>query len=1002
MTQASKIVRRKLTGWRNPGRHSARRGQRAVIDALEPRRLFNAYVVTTLADSGAGSLRADITAANLDNQHDTITFQSGLEGTIDLTMVGDTSFGPAAFVVTGIIRIDGNNGGTGITIAPSSTSMRLFNVSNLGSLTLNDLTLSGGIAQGGNGGATGRGGGGGAAGMGGAIFNAGLLTITGSTLTDNQATGGTGGTGAGAVNVNYAGSGGGGLGGNGVGGDTTDGLGGAGGAPNGGAGGNASQIGQNGGFGGGGGGGAAESINGNQSGGNGGFGGGGGSRGVGGNNGGTGGFGGGGGFGNAGNGGFGGGNQGGAAGGGGGAGMGGAIFNYLGTVTIEDSTLTANTATGGAGGSGAGSGQGLGGGIFNYNGTLQTLNDTISLNVSAQGGRGIYNIGDATTSTADVFNTIIGQSDTSVTDYVDNTINGGTATSSGDGDIIGSNVAFAGTIVTTSDPQLGPLASNGGPTQTMLPGASSPAIDAGNDSDLGSLSIDQIGNARISGQHVDIGAVEVQTDAPPLITSAASVTFITGTTGSFTMTTTGSPFPALSEVGGLPTGVTFTDNGNGTATLAGMPDAGTGAIYNLTFNAINGQSPNASQSFTLEVDQAPAITTASAVTFTAGAPGTFLVSTTGFPNVTFTETGVLPAGVTFTDNLDGTATLAGISGDDTGGSYPMTIDASNGIGTMASQSFALTVGTPAPVVVAAGIAGQSLQVNNPDGTLRMALQPFPFMNVGSTVAVADINQDGTDDIIAAAGPGGRPRVKVFDGSTGHRLVKFLAFNPTYSGGLYVASADVNHDGIPDIIVSKETGPGRIKIFNGQTDALIANFLPFASAHDGVQVAAIDVNADGYADVVAAQGAGTGASQISVFGGLALTSDTATALYTFTPFAGWSGDLYVATGDVQSGQPDIIVGKGAGGGPRVAVFHGADGSTVESFQAFDPSFQGGVRVAAGDTNGDGIADIIAASGPGSESVINVFDGTDNSLLYTYAPFGASFTAGTFVAGSDTGT
>ena len=47
-------------------------------------------------------------------------------------------------------------------------------------------------------------------------------------------------------------------------------------------------------------------------------------------------------------------------------------------------------------------------------------------------------------------------------------------------------------------------------------------------------------------------------------------------------------------------------------------------------------------------------------------------------------------------------------------------------------------------------------------------------------------------------------------------------------GLDVASADVNHDGIPDIIVSKETGPGRVKIFDGQTDALIANFLPFAT------------------------------------------------------------------------------------------------------------------------------------------------------------------------------
>lgn len=58
---------------------------------------------------------------------------------------------------------------------------------------------------------------------------------------------------------------------------------------------------------------------------------------------------------------------------------------------------------------------------------------------------------------------------------------------------------------------------------------------------------------------------------PPTITSANSTTFSIGANGTFTVTTTGSPSPALAESGALPSGVTFHDNGDGTATISGNP-----------------------------------------------------------------------------------------------------------------------------------------------------------------------------------------------------------------------------------------------------------------------------------------------------------------------------------------------------------------------------------------------------------------------------------------------
>ena len=87
---------------------------------------------------------------------------------------------------------------------------------------------------------------------------------------------------------------------------------------------------------------------------------------------------------------------------------------------------------------------------------------------------------------------------------------------------------------------------------------------------------------------------------PPAITSTASTTFTESPSQSFTVTTTGYPTPALSESGTLPNGVTFADNGNGTATLSGYPFQP--GSFPFTINANNGVGSPASQPFTLTVN----------------------------------------------------------------------------------------------------------------------------------------------------------------------------------------------------------------------------------------------------------------------------------------------------------------------------------------------------------------------------------------------------------------
>ncbi len=94
--------------------------------------------------------------------------------------------------------------------------------------------------------------------------------------------------------------------------------------------------------------------------------------------------------------------------------------------------------------------------------------------------------------------------------------------------------------------------------------------------------------------------------AAPAFTSAASALFTAGQPGSFTVTTSGTPVPALTLTGTLPSGLAFRDNGNGTATVAGTPAAGSPGTYTVQLAAANGLEPNAGQTLTVTVAPAPA------------------------------------------------------------------------------------------------------------------------------------------------------------------------------------------------------------------------------------------------------------------------------------------------------------------------------------------------------------------------------------------------------------
>jgi hypothetical protein len=202
------------------------------------------------------------------------------------------------------------------------------------------------------------------------------------------------------------------------------------------------------------------------------------------------------------------------AGGNSGAGQGGAVFNDGGNLTIRNSTLSGNSATNG---SGAVVTRSFGGNIYSKNGLSVIGNSTVTNGIAAS-GREIYilGIGAGQTATAQINSSIIAQADVQAALDVNATDDlGGQVVVTGANNLIRRHNAGASISISSADPLLDTLASNGGPTLTHALPTNSPAIDLGSNSL--SLANDQRGTtyARVSGGIADIGAFELQTVAAP-------------------------------------------------------------------------------------------------------------------------------------------------------------------------------------------------------------------------------------------------------------------------------------------------------------------------------------------------------------------------------------------------------------------------------------------------------------------------------------------------------
>lgn len=196
-------------------------------------------------------------------------------------------------------------------------------------------------------------------------------------------------------------------------------------------------------------------------------------------------------------------------------------------------------------------------------------------------------------------------------------------------------------------------------------------------------------------------------------TTAATIADITTANQTITVTTSapatasnGSTFSvAATASSGLPVAITTSGicTGSGINTAAITMNSGSGSC-NIFYDQIGNVNYNPAIQIEENVGatEKPSITSNDNVTFSLGFPDTFTITTAGNPStpMDITIAGTIPAGVTFTDNNDGTAVLSGTP--TVAGTFNLTFRANNGVLPNASQSFILTVKN-GPIIGARGI-----------------------------------------------------------------------------------------------------------------------------------------------------------------------------------------------------------------------------------------------------------------------------------------------------------
>ena len=289
------------------------------------------------------------------------------------------------------------------------------------------------------------------------------------------------------------------------------------------------------------------------------------------------------------------------------------------------------------------------------------------------------------------------------------------------------------------------------------------------------------------------------------------------------------------------------------------------------------------------------------------------------------------------------------------------------------------------VIDALGRGADDVDILNPDFSGKLGVGILDIAESIESIYREMESYKQTKFIVTGAGVGDEPVVKVFK-SNGYQISEFLAFPEYIRTGLNVSVGNVMGDDDEEIIVVPRTGAGaHLKIFDRNGNLLKQFFVQSKNFRGGINVAVGDLDNKGYDEIVTAP-MRDAAPMVKVFNWRGQTKSKF-----------WAYDKEMKDGVslaiLDRGywrKNQILTGAGQGSGPHVSIFN-MNGKVEKRFFAFLKDFHGGINVAAGDTDGDLIDEIIVGVASGADAYVRIFD-VDGYLHLQTLAYPAGFRGG----------
>lgn len=284
---------------------------------------------------------------------------------------------------------------------------------------------------------------------------------------------------------------------------------------------------------------------------------------------------------------------------------------------------------------------------------------------------------------------------------------------------------------------------------------------------------------------------------------------------------------------------------------------------------------------------------------------------------------------------------------------------------------------------------------------------FPYdknFKGGVDVAMGDIDGDGVDELIVGAGPGGGPHVRTFEikeSATDYaRYIpkdNFFPFHPNFRGGVNVAAGDVDGDGKDEIICAQASkGEAWIKVYKANAaKTVLFTFLAYGRGVEvGADVAAGDFDGDGKDEIVTGPGP-TGGPHLRVF-----ESDGRPTGFNFFPFhPHFRGGLRVDAGDIDGdGKDDVVTAQASNGEAWIKAYRVDSARSILSyFRAYDAGQEHGADVALFDVTGNGKADILTVPRQGGSALIRFYNTNGKFVRNPFYAYTSGFKGGASITG-----